>query len=119
MQRPLDGLTRALARGLCIVGEFRYEYFVNDHVNIVLVLLFKLDALAQRFIRTVNNHFLEPFVEEVVQQLVVLPLTSNYHRARYSDFCSAYASRQLLGRTLRSLRGGRGTFTCFIGKREH
>ena len=80
MQRPLDGLARALARRLRIVGEFGYKYFIDNDVNIVLVLLFELYTLAQRFIRTVNNHFLETLIQEIVQQLIVFPLSANYHR---------------------------------------
>ena len=46
-QCALDRLRCALKRPFLVVVEFTHEYLIDDHVDIVAIILFEHDALPQ------------------------------------------------------------------------
>src|SRR3989338_5432283 len=80
MERPLNRFRCALTRGFCVISKFRHEYFVNDDVNIMFVILFKSYSLSQFLFLSVYDDFLKTFIEQVVEHLVILALAPDDDR---------------------------------------
>src|SRR3989338_3182190 len=80
MKSPLYRLRESFAKRLAFFREIREKVFVNEYVDIKIFVLFKNDLLPKILFKAVYPNRLIPFAKEVIEQLVIFALASNYHR---------------------------------------